>query len=416
MKEEMGNRRRRPYEVEVRWKMAPVDIETALERTIDRGTALRHRRLRWRRLTSGVLGITLTASLVVGAYSVGRSDPRGSRSVGAEPPTPAQELALAHGGRLVWSEEGSQILHVDDSATSTAYSVDFEVPPRASVPRVENGMIVSAWDGDAMAMIASDGSTSLIAHSDNAVGNVAWSRDGSSYAYEVCSESDCTLRIASASSPDLEGTAATTGLGVDWGPNSSVTFIGPSGSLAQMTLGSAPVDTIGPDDVASSLGEPLGSVRLIRPQWSPSGDFIAMIAELSNGYRPIIVSQSGQFIASGVLDQYGPPDIAWRSTGQDLFYAIGPREGDWPSPFESSLRLLQGPGWGDTLVMSIQGNEVHGIFASPTDDGVVWQTQDLVALNDKEGVGPTPLWWTAVGQTQVTDRYPAPGVLLGWQG
>lgn len=146
---------------------------------------------------------------------------------------------------------------------------------------------------------------------------------------------------------------------------------------------------------------------LFSPLWSPSGAFIAAVANGKRCYCPIVINMDGTPMARGEGPRGGgPPPVAWRVGTDTLLYGegrggIGVQRpagiGLIPRDLAARLWAIGPPSWRSDLLVSLPGQERAEILSSPDGRAVLLQTLDLRTLLET-GVGAqgTPYRWTVI--------------------
>ncbi|HXF74223.1 MAG TPA: hypothetical protein VNO79_16655 [Actinomycetota bacterium] len=101
--------------------------------------------------------------------------------------------------------------------------------------------------------------------------------------------------------------------GLSWSPDGSrIAFIAPSRALTVVEVRTGRTDELLPKGDLEDLSGPI---------WSPSGDFIAVIARSAAGFYPLVLTPDGEVVGRGEPSPGGWTVVAWRVGSDDLLVA-----------------------------------------------------------------------------------------------
>jgi Tol biopolymer transport system component len=376
------------------------------------------------RVGAGLVGILISVALITTLLSIGN---------GATPkPSPSHEVG---GGSLVGVAEaipaGDWLLQLDDAPAISESAVDSTVflsepeslvvhdiaPDGSRILATVEQQIRYTGVGDAGSATLSRLSkllfldskagtpTSIVtaSGSEGFVGPILWSPDGSHIAYRLAR---WTVDVTSSSEHPGQAKqvnvciwALSTGPGcyeepghvtsLDWSPTGEELVLEEEGAqgVSILTLATGQVRRIsesGPSSVGDSLKDQgLGSLlSLDHPLWSPSGKYIAALAETTQhtGFVPLVFDLDGQVVAVG---KSGAGNIGWSPIADQLAYTTGFVRSTPETPW--SIRLLDVIS-GDRLLASLDNDEnpvVYGLIWAP--DGR-WLAADGSHAEDRDTI------------------------------
>jgi hypothetical protein len=290
------------------------------------------RRQRRKRLGVTLVGLALgAASVAVAAALVGPlASPDGPR------PRPVDEPAIGilPEGAL-WIQTGSrvEILAGAEEPRPVAAASGFDVSPDGSLLLAKSGRDLVTVDaaGEMEVLISLEEGDELQAFAE-------WSPDGTMVAYGVGSQDPanrstlCVLTRASgeqACFPDAGKLYS-----FAWAPDgTSIVVVGPpSQPVSRVDVATGEVSAVVAQEGDSPINRELEargwgrSFQLVGPVWSPSGRYLAALANMETGpylYVPVVFTADGMPVAFGRPSTEFPEPFAWSPVEDVLAYTQG---------------------------------------------------------------------------------------------
>lgn len=262
------------------------------------------------------------------------------------------------------SPDGSTIAATVEESTSSGLSLQ------------RNLVVVDRKTGSEKTLVVTSGNESLNQP-------VMWSPDGTMIAYVLVtwssdpalsvpsgdpSQALCVLTLATVKEECFDNVSPIFSIG--WAPTSAALVVGGPGTqpISTVDLSAGTVTTVMPPGGSPSvrqafarqgLGKPTGFFSL---SWSPSGDFLAAYANLSQaGPTPVIFDTSGDFAAMGEENPEAPL-LQWSPVSDSLAYTTGLYNDTMPG-VNWGVHLLNPSTGSDSLLVSTQDSPTPEIFA-----------------------------------------------------
>jgi dipeptidyl aminopeptidase/acylaminoacyl peptidase len=344
------------------------------------------RRSRRRTVGTTLVGVALGAVSVGAALSIlgafgDREQPPVDRS-GSQMITP--EAGLPEGTLVIQKGPGVAILRAGSDQVKRVSGGLFawDVSPDGSlILAIDRALVAIDRNGERKVLFEAGESDHL--HADP-----RWSPDGSMIAYSIGSQdpaersTPCVLVFSTGESQCFSDVGRVFTL--DWSPDGrSIVAAGPSSQpLYRIDVvtgeGSAMVGQRGDTPINGEL-EARGwgpSMQLVGPTWSPSGRYLAALANMDQGpysYVPVIFTPDGTVVAFGQPSANFPGPFAW-------------------SPVEDLLAYTQGPGH---LRQAEGGLPITEVYVLDPDTG---KERHLVTSGGKEYPHVTDLAWSPSGR------------------
>jgi WD40 repeat protein len=290
------------------------------------------RRQRRKRLGVTLVGLALgAASVAVAAALVGPlASPDGPR------PRPVDEPAIGilPEGAL-WIQTGSrvEILAGAEEPRPVAAVSGFDVSP--------DGSLLLAKSGRDLVTVDADGEIEVLAspeEGDELQAFAEWSPDGTMVAYGVGSQDPANRSTLCVLTPASGEQACFSDAGnlysFDWAPDgTSIVVAGPpSQAVSRVDVATGQVSAMVVQEGDSPINRELEargwgrSFQLVGPVWSPSGRYLAALANMETGpyaYVPIVFTADGMPVAFGRPSTEFPESFAWSPVEDVLAYTQG---------------------------------------------------------------------------------------------
>jgi WD40 repeat protein len=367
----------------------------ALEKTIQRV----QRRRRNRRLGAVSLGLALSALLATGLWAVVESGhppaPGPASRSSLDPGTiflPGGSL-LPEGALVVQTASGAEVLRGGESQ-SELIGADL-----TALDLSHDGKdVLAETNGQLVAVNLSTGMRSALVQAPNGevFGAFAkWSPDGAMAAFSEGAFDPARGNMLCVVETSTRSVHCFPELGrvysFDWSPDSKGLLVAgpPAEPLHTVEVADGRITTLFPQQGDSPIARAIAAhgwgeaIQLVDPIWSPSGRYIAALANLKGSdlsYVPVVFSQSGQPVAFGQPSSEFPEPLAWSPTQDVLSYAQG------EAPYRiTEVRLLDPTSGKDRALVSSDGKNypiVTDVVWSPSGD---WLAVTLWRPNGGEG-------------------------------
>lgn len=269
-----------------------------------------------------------------------------------EPPTPAplpiQEGtidlpadAIPEGTLLVHTNAGAEVLQVGSERSGSVPSVWFplDLSPDGSTVLGLTGGADALGDLIAVDLLTGGGRVLVHPSGDDLLGVFAqWSPDGSMVAYSLGARHPanrstlCVLALASSEPicfPEVERVYT-----FDWAPDGdSLVVAGPPVQPVRIVdVATGEVSEVVPQEGDTPINEAIRdaglgtSFQLVGPTWSPSGTYLAALANLEDSefsYVPVVFTPDGRFVAFGRASEGYPEPFEWSPVADVLAYTRG---------------------------------------------------------------------------------------------
>jgi Tol biopolymer transport system component len=268
------------------------------------------------------------------------------------------EDAIPEGTFLVQTDAGAEVLQAGSEMSSSVpgIRVPLDLSPDGSTVLGSTGTALVAVDlrtGEIRALVGPAGEDVLGAFAE-------WSPDGSMVAYSLGAGDPadrstlCVLDLSSEQPrcfPEVERVYT-----FDWSPDgSSLVVAGPPVQPVRIV----DVATGGVSDVVAQEGDtPINdaireagmgeSFQLVGPRWSPSGTYLAALANLRDSefsYVPVVFTPDGRFVAFGRASGEFPEPFEWSPVADVLAYTRG------EAPYRITEAYLLDPASGEDAVL-----------------------------------------------------------------
>lgn len=256
-------------------------------------------------------------------------------------PTPAGTItvpadAIPEGALFLQTNNGAEVLRAGEEKSSVVPGIrtPMDVSPDGSA-------VLGSTDGNLVATDLGTGGSRVLVRptGGNLLGFVArWSPDGSEIAYTVgtadpaVASTLCVLALASEVTrcfPEA-GRVYT----FDWSPDGGrIVVAGPPDQPVRVVdVASGGVSEVVPQEGNTPINDAIReagmgtSFQLVGPTWSPSGTFLAALANLEDSrfsYVPVVFTPDGRFVAFGRPSGEFPEPFAWSPVADVLAYTRG---------------------------------------------------------------------------------------------
>ena len=388
------------------------------------------RRRRSQRVGSLVLGLTLTAAILVGIGSAAldrRDHVQDSPSnVGAsiDGDLVANDR-VPQGEWLIEGDEHSEVVAADGSAYVLAHLRPYALSPDGTAvvgtsseridytgrPGDENNVSLTVQNELIVFNLATGGQRVVARAERNGsiVGPIEWSPDGTQVAFrEAVWDTDPTLAhpggtpkaeaacVAKADGSSVECFKGVTSvLSLDWSPKGDALVVSRSEGdpIEVVDVLSGDVRVVVPSTGNSSIAGTLAAhgwgdlLAVAEPRWSPSGNYLAALMQTSNGgSAPIIMSPSGKVVSAG-LSNADAQLLAWSPSDDTLAYTTGVQIEADPTKDDWTVQLLQPNAAKNAELVAFTGPKalITGLIWSPDGaelavDGSEDQGHDVVTI------------------------------------
>lgn len=302
-----------------------------------------------------------------------------------EPPTPDTTAtpegtidlpadAIPEGALLVQTNAGAEVIRAGSERSNSVPGV------RAPLDLSPDGSTVLGLTGgddtlgDLIAVDLLSGEARVLVHpsGDDDLGAFAqWSPDGSMVAFSLGAGDPanrstlCVLALASSEPscfPEAERVYT-----FDWAPDGdSLVVAGPPVQPVRIVdVATGEVSEVVPQEGDTPINEAIRdaglgtSFQLVGPTWSPSGTYLAALANLEDSdfsYVPVVFTPDGRFVAFGRASGEYPEPFEWSPVADVLAYTHG------EAPYRITEAYLLDPVSGDDRVL-VSGEGTQSFFA-----------------------------------------------------
>ena len=337
--------------------------------------------------------------------------------------------AVPGGTLLLWTDAGAEILSAGSERSRLVPGVGtpLDLSPDGSMVLGSTRNRLNSLLDDLVSVDLGTGESRVLLRTDRGdiLGAARWSPDGSMAAYMQGSRDPesgsgstlCVARVATTSHrcfPEL-GTV----FSFDWAPDGGRLVVAGPGAQPVRTL-DVPTGAI--DDVVPQQGDtPINhairdggmgtSGQLVGPEWSPSGMYIAALANLEESkfaYVPVVFTLDGEFVAFGRPGGEFPEPFEWSPGADTLAYTRG------EAPYRITEAYLLDPVTGeDRVLVADEGPEpfvITRLAWSPGEGWIAaqgWRDQGAghfqVALRIIDAADPTSFGEFPVDAGETTD-------------
>ena len=352
------------------------------EKTIERV----QRRQRRRRNGAATLGLAISALLVVGVWTVlpsGRKSPQAPKRALAPGNIVLPDRSfLPEGLLLLRTGNEAEILRHGEARSETVATSDLKSLELFDVAR-DGSKVVGAIGRELVSVDTTTGKRSVLLRlpARQALGASAkWSPDGSRVAYSVgrltatilsgrrysdAPQTLCVYFVLSRSIrcwPEVGNVYS-----FDWAPggNDLVVAGHPDEPLYQLDITAGRVSPLVSQKGSTPINRALAArgwgegIQLVRPMWSPSGQFLAALVNLTGSrfaYVPVIFRPNGQPVAFGRPSNESPRPLGWSPVEDLLAYS----EAEAPYLI-TAVRLLDPFSTEDRLLLSSEETSYQGL-------------------------------------------------------
>jgi Tol biopolymer transport system component len=265
--------------------------------------------------------------------------------------------AIPEGALLLQTGDGAEIVRSGEVMSSAAPGVGF---PLDLSP--DGSMVLGSTDAGLVAFDINTGEVRFLVATEAGTlfGSARWSPDGSMVAYTEGAEDPvgrstiCVLRVASLEHrclPELGRVYS-----FDWAPNGEQVVVAglPADPLTIVNVTTGALDDITPQEGDTAINDAIReagfgtSFQLVSPTWSPSGSYLAALANLQDSdylYVPVVFTPDGQFVAFGRPSGEYPEPMEWSPTRDVLAYTRG------EAPYRITEAYLLDPATGEEGVL-----------------------------------------------------------------
>ena len=243
--------------------------------------------------------------------------------------------AIPEGGLLIQTASGAEIVRAGDVVSRSVPGVDFplDLSPDGSTVVGSSGAGLVAVDVDSgeIRLLVSVVAGSVFA-------SARWSPNGSMVAYtdspiDPAGEATiCVVTLASLTQtcfPELAPVYA-----FDWAPDGERLVVAgpPSEPLTIVNVSTGATLDVTPQEGDTAINDAIReagwgtSFQLVSPAWSPSGTYLAALANLQDSefaYVPVVFTPEGRFVAFGRPSGEYPEPMDWSPTRDVLAYTRG---------------------------------------------------------------------------------------------
>lgn len=295
-------------------------------------------------------------------------------------PTPAPSLlpegtvslppdAVPEGTLLLWTEAGAEIISAgsERSRLVPGISTPLDLSSDGSMVLGSNYsasssahrlLSVDLHTGEGTVLVRTEGEDVLGAFAQ-------WSPDGSMVAYTAGSQDPaerstlCVLTLHAAEPQCFPGVGRV--FTFDWSPDGGRLVVAGPGAQPVRTLDAATgaLGDVVPQQGDTTINEAIRNAgmgtsgQLVGPEWSPSGMFLAALANLEDSkfaYVPVVFSLDGEVVALGRPSGEFPEPFEWSSVSDALVYTRG------QAPYRITEAYLLDPATGDEQTLAHEGD------------------------------------------------------------
>jgi len=281
--------------------------------------------------------------------------------------------AIPEGTLLVNTNAGAEVLQVGSARSGSVPGVRFplDLSPDGSTVLGLTGGQDMLGDLIAVDLLTGEGRVLVRPAGDDVLGAFAqWSPDGSMVAYSVGAgdpadrSTVCVLVLASGEPSCFPGVERV--YTFDWAPSGGrLVVAGPPVQPVRIL----DVETGGVTDVVPQEGDTVinnaireagmgTSFQLVGPTWSPSGTYLAALANLEDSkfsYVPVVFTPDGRFVAFGRASGEYPEPFEWSPVADVIAYTRG------EAPYRITEAYLLDPASGEERAL-VSGHDTDRSF------------------------------------------------------